>query len=202
MADHQMWDERYSTFKHYYGTEPNDFLREQVGRIRPHGTVLCIADGEGRNSVWLAKQGFDVTSMDFSPVALRHAQSLAIEEGVNLRTVQGDLEVWDFGVGTWDAIVSIWVHMPPSYRGDAHQRCVQALRPGGCFILEAYRPEQISYGTGGPPEASMMMTSNTLATELAGLDLIVNQELDRSINEGVGHVGMSAVVQVIGVRPA
>jgi len=197
-----MWDERYSTFKHYYGVEPNDFLASQAQRIKPAGKVLCLADGEGRNGVWLAKQGFDVTSMDYSPVALRHAQSLAIEEGVNLRTEQGDLSTWDMGAGSWDCIVSIWVHLPPDMRRSVHSRIAQALKPGGLLILEAYNPRQLDYGTGGPQDASFLMTSAGLSDELTDLDLVLNQELEREIGEGVGHSGTSAVVQVIGVRPA
>ena len=196
------WDERYDTDHFFYGTEPNEFLREQASALPPGGTVLCLAEGEGRNAVFLAAAGHRVVALDQSPVGLQKAERLAADKGVPLATVCANLADYRIEAQGWDAIVSIWCHLPPELRASVHRQVVEALKPGGVLLLEAYTPEQLKHGTGGPSSAEMMPTLAQLRQDLVGLDLIHAVELERSVHEGKGHGGLSAVVQVIARKPA
>lgn len=191
-----MWDERYRGEDYVYGTAPNDFLRDQIEHI-PAGRVLCLAEGEGRNAVFLAEQGFDVTAVDQSSVGLDKARRLATDRGVEIDTVVADLAGFSIEPDAWDVIVSIFAHMPPAARRHIHREAVRGLRPGGVLVLEAYRPEQLQYKTGGPPSAEMMMDLEGLRTELAGLEFELATETVRDIHEGPLHHGPGAVVQVL-----
>jgi SAM-dependent methyltransferase len=195
-----MWDERYSEPGYAYGTAPNDFLVAEVGRITAGGRVLCLAEGEGRNAVWLAGRGFAVTAVDQSKVGLAKAAALAAERGLRLETVQADLAVFEIEAGAWDAIVSVWAHLPQHLRQTVHKKVVQGLKPGGVLILEAYTPGQIALGTGGPRDPGMCMTLAGLREELAGLEVVLGVEKEREVQEGKYHRGRSAVVQVAAVR--
>lgn len=195
------WDERYQGGGFFYGTAPNDFLVSQAERLTPGSRVLCLAEGEGRNAVYLAGLGHTVTAVDSSSVGLTKAAALAASHGLQLTTFTADLN--DFAVvpGAWDAIVSVWCHVPEPLRRKVHAAAVQGLAPGGWFILEAYHPRQIGRGTGGPPTPDLMMTLPALRTELAGLDWHIAAESERDIREGAGHQGQSAVVQFAGQKP-
>lgn len=197
-----MWDERYAQDGYAYGTAPNDFLAASAARyLPPGGEVLSLAEGEGRNAVFLAELGFRVTGVDGSAVGLAKARALAAERGVSIETVVADLAAYDLGVARWDGVVSIWCHTPPAVRASLHRAVVAALRPGGVFVLEAYTPAQLEHRTGGPPVAEMMMTREGLAQELAGLELLVAEELEREVHEGRYHDGLSAVVQLVAKKP-
>ncbi|QSQ14128.1 SAM-dependent methyltransferase [Myxococcus landrumensis] len=197
-----MWNERYSEAFASYGTEPNDFLREVAARI-PDGPVLCLAEGEGRNAVFLAKRGHAVTAVDLSEVGLANAAKLASERGVALTTVLADLGTYDPGEARWAGIVSIWAHVPPDVRARLHAACVRALRPGGAFVLEAYTPRQLERpGKGGPSAASLLMTPGSLREELSGLRIERCVEVDRDVSEGRFHQGPSTTVQVLAFKPA
>jgi len=197
-----MWDERYQKSTLTYGAEPNDFLTEQVGRLRP-GSCLCLAEGQGRNAVWLAEQGFEVTAVDQSSVGMARAQNLAAEHGVVLETEVADLAQYDLGVASWDNIVSIFGHLPSELRRDVHRRVIGALRPGGVFLLEAYNPAQLeTSGTGGPSDADMLPTADELTEELNGLDIVFAREIVRQVNEGEFHKGEGAVVQFVARKPS
>ncbi len=191
----QMWDERYQREEYVYGTAPNDFLRSQIGHI-PAGRVLCLAEGEGRNAVFLAEQGFTVTAVDQSSVGLAKAEHLAQERGVEISTLVADLGEFRIEPQAWDGIVSIFAHVPPPARRHIHREVVTGLRPGGVLILEAYRPEQLQYKTGGPPVAEMMMDLDGLRAELEGLEFEYGAETVREVQEGPLHHGDGAVVQV------
>jgi SAM-dependent methyltransferase len=195
-----MWDERYSTDSYAYGIEPNDFLKEMSARL-PTGKVLCLAEGEGRNAVWLAQQGYQVTAVDASEVGLQKARQLAELRGVEITMVHADLADFEIEADYWDVIVSIFCHLPPALRREVHQRCVQGLRADGLMLLEAYRPAQLEYKTGGPPLSEMMMDKGSIKQELAGLEFIHLEECDREIHEGDFHNGMGAVVQVLARKP-
>jgi 2-polyprenyl-3-methyl-5-hydroxy-6-metoxy-1,4-benzoquinol methylase len=197
-----MWNERYSESGFAYGTAPNDFLVAERARLPQKGSCLALADGEGRNGVWLATEGLTVTAVDLSSVGLEKAQQLADEAGVPLTTEVADLATYDLGVATWDSIVSIWAHVPEALRQSLHERVVQALRPGGVFLLEAYTPAQIPLGTGGPKDPSMLMTLAKLRAELTGLVVEVGTERERHVDEGRYHQGNSAVVQLVARKPS
>lgn len=197
-----MWDQRYSDADYAYGTEPNDFLVAMADRLPPGGEVLCLGEGEGRNGVWLAARGFRVTGVDASAVGLAKARRLAGVSGVDIATVQADLAHYDLGTSRWDAVVSVFCHLPPGLRRDVHARVVQALKPGGVLLLEAFTPRQLGHGTGGPPVAEMMMDLDTLGAELAGLTFEHGVEVERELSEGCFHAGPGAVVQVLARKPA
>ena len=194
-----MWDQRYAVSDYVYGTEPNDFLRQQVQHI-PTGKVLCLADGEGRNSVYLASLGYEVTAVDSSAVGLEKAHKLALERGVTITTEVADLADYDLGLNQWQGIVSIFCHLPPPLRKQIHANIAAALSTDGALLLEAYTPEQLKFATGGPPIAAMMMQAGELQKELSDLQIRLCTELQREVVEGAGHNGTGAVVQFIGIK--
>lgn len=200
MSSNNPWDTRYAGEAFMYGTAPNDFLREQVGVLPPAGRVLCLAEGEGRNAVFLAERGFQVTGVDGSKVGLDKAQRLARERGVKLETIVADLRDFDLGTARWDAIVSIWCHVPPDLRAALHPRIAAALAPGGVFLLEHYHPRQLEYRTGGPPDAKLLVTRSELEDDFKALTVLHAFEGEREIREGSGHAGMSFVTQFIAQR--
>lgn len=191
-----MWDERYKSDIYAYGTVPNAFLTEMHDTL-PSGRILCLGEGEGRNAVWLAEQGHVVTAVDSSEIGLKKAQQLAKSRGVTIATIHADLADYEIEHGQWDAIVSIFCHLPPALRKDVHRNCVDGLRPGGVFLLEAYSPLQLEFKTGGPSTVDMMMDVPSLTTELTGLEFAHLQERVREVNEGAFHTGAGAVVQVL-----
>lgn len=195
------WDDRYAADSFYYGTEPNDFLRAHADDLPAGGSVLSLAEGEGRNAVFLAGRGFRVTGVDGSAVGLAKAQRHAAARGVRLETVVADLRSYDLGQARWDAIVSIWCHLPPPLRASLHPRIAAALRPGGVFLLEHYHPKQLGRGTGGPPDASMMMTLAELERDFPGFTVLHAFEGERDVQEGEGHKGLSVVTQYVARRP-
>lgn len=191
-----MWDERYDTEEFVYGREPNAFLAGVSGMIPP-GDVLCLAEGEGRNAVFLARRGHRVLAVDSSAVGLAKAARLAQESGVRIETMTADLAEFVIEPGRWDAIVSIFCHVPPAIRRALHRQVVTGLRPGGLFVLEGYTPAQLALRTGGPPTVELMMTLAELREELAGLEFLEERELERDVVEGRLHTGRGAVVQVV-----
>lgn len=198
-----MWDTRFSEPGFAYGTEPNDFLKAEYARIPQGGKVLCLAEGEGRNGVFLARMGYEVTAVDQSAVGLEKAKELAGRHQVDITTVVADLAGYSLGTSRWDGIVSIAAHVPPPMRKDIHRQVVQSLRPGGIFLLEAYTPRQLEMeGMGGPPPSmkDLLMSLEELKSELAGLDILIGREVDRDIREGRYHRGNSAVVQLIALK--
>jgi len=194
------WDLRYGGDDYAYGREPNDFLREMAPRI-PAGPVLCLAEGEGRNAVFLAGRGHRVTAVDASRMGIEKTRRLAADRGVDIHAVHADLAGFSIASGVWAGVVSIFAHLPPPLRRTLHREIVTGLQPGGVFILEAYTPAQLALGTGGPPVVELMMELDVLQGELEGLEWVVARELEREIQEGTFHIGPSAVVQLVGVRP-
>jgi len=196
-----IWDERYAPVDFFYGTEPNDFLREHAGRITPGGAVLSLGEGEGRNAAFLAAGGHRVLALDQSAVGLDKARRLAAARGLAIDTLAADLAEYRIEPGAWDAIVSIWCHLPSGLRRHVYAEVAAGLRPGGVFLLESYTPEQIRLGTGGPKNPDLMPTLAQLRMELPGLVFDVAEERERDVSEGGGHRGRSAVVQVVARRP-
>lgn len=197
-----MWDQRYAGDGFFYGTEPNDFLRDRVDVFPAGAEVLCLAEGEGRNGVFLASRGLRVTGVDGSSVGLAKAQRLAQQNGVVLETIVADLGEWDPGEARWDAVVSIWAHLPAPVRATLHPRVARAIRPGGLLFVEHYHPKQIPYKTGGPPDPTWMLTLEELARDFAGWERVHGFEGERDVREGAGHGGLSYVTQAILRKPA
>lgn len=197
----QTWDERYGEEGWAFGTEPNDFLRE-VAEALPVGDVLVIGDGEGRNGVYLAQRGHRTVTVDLSPVGVGKALALAAERGVRIDARVADLADFAMGARCWDAIVSIFCHLPPDLRSSVHARAREALRPGGRFVLESYTEANIGRGTGGPQSPDMTPGLDELEREFAGWTLEVHREVERTIVEGRYHSGLSATVQLVAVKPS
>ena len=197
-----IWDERYGEGGFAYGTKPNGFLAE-FSRVFPKGgKILSLGEGEGRNAVYLAARGHVVTALDQSPVGLLKAQERARQEGLKLATVTADLADFDLGREAWDGILSIWCHLPSALRRSVHEQVAAALKPGGIFLLEAYGPRQLEFRTGGPQNPDQLADLAALQGELAGLEWIYAEEIEREVHEGKYHNGRSAVIQLIGKKPA
>ena len=194
-----LWDERFAGEAYAYGREPNDFLRAEAHRIPP-GPVLCLAEGEGRNAVFLAGLGHPVTAVDLSREGLRKTEQLARERGVSVTTVRADLASYELEPGAYAGVVAIFAHLPPAVRRRVHARVVTALRPGGVFLLEAYTPDQLALGTGGPKDPAMLVTLADLQAELGPLRIELGREVRREIHEGTLHAGPSATVQLVAAR--
>lgn len=191
-----MWDEEYSVKEYVYGKAPNDFLFEMSGQLKK-GSVLCLAEGEGRNAVHLARLGFVATAVDSSKVGLVKAENLANESGVSILTVVADLAAYKIEEGAWDSIVSISCHLHQDLRRQIHKDVVAGLKEGGTFLLEAYTPKQLELMTGGPPSTEYLMELTSLKEELDGLEFIHGKELVRDVVEGINHTGKGSVVQVL-----
>ena len=192
------WNARFASTDYLFGTEPNAFLAAQRDRLSPGQKALAIADGEGRNGVWLARQGLDVTSVDFSPLALAKAERLAAEAGIGLTTECVDLEQWQWGPPRFDVIAAIFIQFaPPPLRSLIFRGIKEALKPGGLLLLQGYRPEQITYGTGGPPVPENMYTATLLRESFADMAILHLEEHDSHISEGTGHHGMSALIDLV-----
>ncbi|RIK99282.1 MAG: SAM-dependent methyltransferase [Burkholderiales bacterium] len=195
------WNARYAGEDYAYGTEPNDFLAAQAALLPAGLPVLCLADGEGRNGVWLAGRGFEVTSVDVAQQGLDKAQALAQRAGVSLRTVRADVMQYELGENRWGAIVSIFLHLPQRARAALLARCVRALAPGGVLVFEAYGKRQPEFGTGGPPEPELLARLDDLIDELAGCEIVHRFDGVRAVHEGAHHSGDAHVVQVVARKP-
>ncbi len=196
-----MWNQRYSQPGFAYGTEPNGFLASVVDRI-PHGRVLSLGEGEGRNATFLARRGYEVVAVDSSDVGLEKCRRLAAERGVRVTTLTADLGEFAIVPESWEGIVSIFCHLPRDVRTRLYRAAVVGLKPGGVFVLEAYTPRQLAYGTGGPSSEDLLVSLHDLQQELSGLRLIHAIETERSVLEGVYHNGIAHVVQVVGIKDA
>jgi SAM-dependent methyltransferase len=195
-----MWDNRYDTDKYIFGTVPNAFLVRVTDQI-PKGRVLSIAEGEGRNGVYLAREGYDVTALDESAIALEKTGRLAKKHGVSIKTITADLAEYVIEENSWDAIIAIFCHLPPDLRQTVHRQVVLGLRKGGILVLEAYTPDQLNYDTGGPGDLQLLMKLDKLKEEFEGLNLIIGQEVLRDVVDGDQIVGKSAVVQILAKNP-
>jgi SAM-dependent methyltransferase len=194
-----MWNERFSEPGYAYGTEPNEFLVSVADRI-PRGKVLCLAEGEGRNAVYLAGLGYDVTAVDASTVGLEKAEALARERGLEIATVVADLSEYPIEPTHWQGIVSVFCHLPPVMRAALHERCLRGLAPGGVFILEGFARRQLELGTGGPKTRELLITLESIRQELPGLCFEIARETERELAEGKYHNGLAAVVQVLAAK--
>lgn len=194
-----MWDERYSSDDYAYGTVPNTFLQQHYASI-PKGKILSLAEGEGRNAVFLAKHGYAVTAVDGSLVGLNKAKRLAGQNGVSIECIHADLAEYDLGEQAWDGIVSIFCPLSSALRIAMYKKVISALKPNGVFLLEAYTPDQLKHGTGGGNSADVMQTAASLSKELADLEFRHLIELERDVIEGSYHTGIGSVVQAIAIK--
>lgn len=199
MSDPERWESRFSQEGYLFGTAPNAFLKAQAHRLRPGLDVLSVADGDGRNGVWLAEQGLNVHSVDFSPTALKKAQALAKAHGVTIRAELADLFAWAWPTEAYDVIVVIFIQFaPPAERKRMFEGMKKALKPGGLLIMEGYGPKQLDYGTGGPRLIDWLYTRALLEEAFSDFASIEIDEYETELDEGARHKGMSALIDFIG----
>jgi SAM-dependent methyltransferase len=201
VSDREHWDQRYAGEEYRFGTAPNAFLAAQAHRLPKQGKALAIADGEGRNGVFLAEHGLDVLSLDFSPVAQEKARKLAAARGVTMRIEQADVINWDYPVETHDVVAAIFFQFAsPAQREKIFAGIRRTLKPGGLLLLEGYTPKQREYRTGGPSQVENLYTRELLQTGFAGFASLEIRDYETEIHEGAGHGGMSALIDVVGVK--
>lgn len=197
-----MWDERYADDQYLFGTEPARFLTANAGLLKEGQSALVVADGEGRNSVYLAERGMKVTAMDASTVGLEKAKRLAADRGVSVEYQLADITQWTWQADTYDVVVAVFIQfLSPDQRAAVFEGMVKTLRPGGLLLLHGYRPEQLDYGTGGPPIAENLYTEELLAEAFSSLNVSRLASYDAEIEEGTGHVGMSALIDLVATKP-
>lgn len=198
MTELQRWETRFSAPDYVFGKAPNAFLKNHAHLFRHGEKVLAFADGEGRNGVFLAELGLDVLSLDFSLNALAKAQALASERGVKLRTECADIFTWGWPTAAFDAVVGIFFQFaPPDMRQKVFSNIKKTLKPGGLLLIEGYRPEQVDYKTGGPPERENMYTRELLEESFGDFSSVDIKEYDSVVDEGAGHKGMSALIDLV-----
>ncbi len=202
MSEFERWEERFSSPDYVFGTEPNAFLKKQASRFSRGQRALSLADGEGRNGVWLAMQGLDVLSVDFSPKALAKAEALARRKGVVIRTERADLSAWRWPENTFDVVAGIFFQFAgPAVRDRIFAGIRRTLKPGGLVLIEGYRPEQLAHKTGGPKQVENLYTRPMLQKAFEGWEIVELREYDTLMDEGTGHKGMSAVIDLIARKP-
>jgi ubiquinone/menaquinone biosynthesis C-methylase UbiE len=197
------WNARYSTDDYIFGTAPNVFLASQAALIRPGMQALAIADGEGRNGVWLAERGAQVHAIDVSRVALGKARKLAAARGVTLEFEQADVLNWTWPEAIYDLVAAIFIQfVPPPERDRIIAGIRRTLKPGGVLIMQGYTPKQIEYGTGGPSNPANLYTADLLRTWFGDWDILHLNEHESVISEGSHHHGMSALIDLVARKPA
>jgi SAM-dependent methyltransferase len=190
-----MWNERYASEEFAYGTEPNAFLVQHAKMLT--GPVLSLAEGEGRNAVYLASLGLDVLGVDGSDVGLAKAQKLAASRGVSIRTEVADLATFEPPANSFGAVVSIFAHLPRAVRKRLYPLVARSLKPGGIVLFESYSKAQLSRNTGGPKDPDLLLALGDLETEIPNCTPLLSQEIEREIREGRFHTGLASVVQFI-----
>ena len=193
-----VWDERYAGDEYHFGTGPNAFLASQQSLLKPGMSCLAVADGEGRNGVWLAGQGLDVLSVDASSVAQEKARKLARQRGVEVKFEQVDLTQWAWGENRFDMVAAIFIQFaPPELREQMFAHIKRCLKPGGLLLLQGYTPRQLHYRTGGPSQAENLYTEALLRSAFDDMQILHLREHDDIISEGSGHSGMSALIDLV-----
>ena len=199
MSELERWESRFAAPEYLFGTAPNAFVKSQAHRLEPGQKALALADGEGRNGVWLAELGLDVLSLDFSANALRKARALAALRRVDLRFQQVDLATWPWPTAEFDVIVAIFIQFAdPPFRQRIFGGIKTALKPGGLLLMQGYRPEQLNYRTGGPSQVENLYTTALLEDSFSDFASVEINEHDSMVDEGGGHAGMSALIDFVG----
>ncbi len=195
----EMWNERYGQ-EYIYGKKPNDFLSATINKPGK-GKVMCLAEGQGRNAVYLAGLGYDVTAIDYSEEGLKKANKLANEAGVKITTIQMDLDELICKQNEWDGIISIYGHLPDALRIKVHKEVIKGLKTGGFLLIEAYNINQLNYNSGGPKSIELLYSLKKLESDFSNhFYFKIFRETEREVNEGSFHKGLASVIQVHGIR--
>ena len=201
-AELERWNGRFAAPGFVFGTAPNAFLVSQSMRLSPGMSALCVADGEGRNSVWLARQGLAVTAFDFSPVGLAKAKAFAARAGVAIDYRLADVNDWNWDERRYDLVAGIFIQfVGPVERARLFAGMARALKPGGVLLLEGYGPKQLEYATGGPKKLENLYTEALLGESFRDLEILHLAAYDAEVDEGAGHKGMSALVDLVARKP-
>jgi SAM-dependent methyltransferase len=192
------WNHRFEADAYIFGTEPNAYLRDHASRWQPGSRVLSVADGEGRNSVWLAGQGMIVDAFDISEVGVEKARKLAKAAGVSVQFSVSDCDSWLWPADAYDGIAAIFVQFAdPAMRARLFANMIRALKPGAILILQGYTPKQLEYKTGGPPLPSHLYTADMLRGSFAAMEILELCEYEADLTEGTQHRGRSAVIGLV-----
>jgi SAM-dependent methyltransferase len=203
VSEYERWESRFAVPEYAFGKEPNYFLASCKPLLPKSGRALSVADGEGRNGVWLAEQGLDVLSIDFSPSGLSKARALAAERQVDVTFEQTDVHTWKYPQAVFDVVVEIFTQFSsPAERSVKWAGMRRALKPGGLIIIQGYTPKQLSYGTGGPKQVENLYTRVMLEDAFRGFHDLQILEEERELHEGSSHGGMSAVIGMTASKPA
>ncbi|GAB5446280.1 SAM-dependent methyltransferase [Gymnodinialimonas sp.] len=198
-----MWDKRYGTSDYLFGTAPSGFLVQHAALLTAGATALAVADGEGRNSVFMAERGLHVTAMDSSTVGLDKARRLATSRGVTVNFQLADLASWDWAPAQYDIVAAIFIQFAdPAFRATIFDGIEKTLKPGGLLLLHGYTPRQLAHGTGGPGIAENLYEPEMLAERFAAWDIQRLAEYEAELDEGTGHSGTSALIDLIARRPS
>jgi SAM-dependent methyltransferase len=200
MSGPGFWDERYAADPAAYGHEPNAFLAREARRIPAGGRVVALAEGYGRNALWLARCGHPVVAVDASAVAVRLLREAAAAEGLPVEAVQADLAAWF--PPPCDAVVAIFAHLPPPLRARVHGAAWDALRPGGVVLIEAFTPAQLGRDSGGPKDPALLYTPELLAGDFPGASFEILAHASIDLDEGPFHQGAAEVVRLAARKPA
>lgn len=202
MSEFERWETRYAVPDYAFGKEPNYFLASCKALLPRSGRTLAVADGEGRNGVWLAEQGLDVVSIDFSPSAQKKARALAAERGVDIDFRRVDVHAFEYPEAAFDVVVEIFTQFSsPAERAVKWAGMRRALKSGGLLILHGYTPKQLGYGTGGPKEIENLYTRAMLEKAFGDFRDVKFVEEEREIHEGTSHGGMSAMIGLTARKP-
>jgi len=198
----EFWDQRFAAPEYIFGTEPNAFLSAQAQRFKRGDRVLDVACGEGRNSVWLASLGCEVTGIDISPLALAKAGRLADSRGLKIEYKEADIRAWQWQAARFDAVACVFIQFAePAQRTRLFEGIETTLAPGGLLVLQGYTPKQLEYKTGGPPQADHMYTQALLQEAFRNLDILHLHEHEDILTEGTKHVGRSALIDLVARKP-
>jgi len=197
-----MWDERYATDAYIFGTAPSQFLEKNAGLLTPGETALAVADGEGRNSVYLAEKGLAVTAMDSSAPGVEKARRLAEAKGVQVDFRLADLKTWEWTPAKYDVVAAIFIQFaPPEFRAEIFNGIERTLKPGGLLLLHGYTPKQLEYKTGGPSAVENLYTRDMLSDRFGSWEILRLEEYEAELKEGAGHSGQSALIDLIARKP-
>jgi hypothetical protein len=197
------WNKRFAAAGFLFGTDPNRWLQEHAEVWHAGQRVLCVADGEGRNSVWLAGRGLHVDAFDISEVGVRKARELAAQQGVQVNYAVADIDEVEWPEAVYDGVAAIFIQFAdPQLRVRIFDGLVRCLRPGATLVLQGYTPRQLDYGTGGPPIASHLYTPELLRQAFAALEIVELREYEAQVAEGTGHLGHSALIGLVARKPA
>ena len=196
----QFWDDKFTREGYAYGTKPNRFLAAKAELAAKGGAALVPGDGEGRNGVWLAEQGFEVWSVDSSAVGQAKARRLAEERKVSVHFALTDLLRWEWPEARFDLVASIFFHLHSADRPRIHRAMVRALKPGGLLLLEAFRPQQLGLASGGPKDLDLLYGAETLAADFAGAEILELADVEIILDEGVLHQGLARTSRLLARR--